>query len=91
MLIFKNKINMKCKILSLTYFIPCSYYRFKWSSFSDCQNKENSEEDCFVVLKIDGSIELHTISNAFEGFSSTCNAVVTKELLKGLLNDRGKG
>ena len=49
------------------------------------------EEDHFVVVKSDGSIELYSISKAFEDFSSSCDAVVAKDLLKGLLHDRGKG
>lgn len=48
-------------------------------------------EDHFAVVKTDGSIELYSISKAFDDFSSSCDAVVGKELLKGLLHDRGKG
>ena len=49
------------------------------------------EEDYFAAVKCDGSIELYSISKAFEDFSSACDAVVAKDLLKRLLHDRGKG
>ena len=48
-------------------------------------------EDHFAAVKTDGSIELYSISKTFEDFSTSCDAVVGKELLKGLLHDRGKG
>ena len=48
-------------------------------------------EDHFVAVKTDGSIELYSISKTSEDFSSSCDAVVGKDLLKGLLHDRGKG
>ena len=48
-------------------------------------------EDHLVAVKTDGSIELYSISKTSEDFSSSCDAVVGKEQLKGLLHDRGKG
>lgn len=48
-------------------------------------------EDHFAAVKSDASIELYSISKAFEDLSVTCDAVVAKDLLKGLLHDRGKG
>ena len=54
-------------------------------------DQNNLEEDHFAAVKSDGSIELYSIFKAFEDFSSSCDAVVAKDLLKGLLHDRGKG
>ena len=48
-------------------------------------------EDHFAAVKSDASTELYSISKAFEDLSVTCDAVVAKDLLKGLLHDRGKG
>lgn len=48
-------------------------------------------EDHFVALKSDDSIELYSVSKAFEDLSGGRDAVVAKDLLKGLLHDRGKG
>ena len=48
-------------------------------------------EDHLVAVKTDGSIELYSLSKTSEDFSSSCDAVVRKEQLKGLLHDRGKG
>ena len=48
-------------------------------------------EDHLVAVKTDGNIELHSISKTSEDFTSSCDAVVGKEQLKGLLHDRGKG
>lgn len=48
-------------------------------------------EDNFAAVKTDGSIELFSISKTFEDFSSSCDTVVGKDLLKALLHDRGKG
>lgn len=48
-------------------------------------------EDHFAAIKTDGSVELHSISKTVEDFSSSCDIAVGKELLKGLLHDRGKG
>ena len=54
-------------------------------------DQNHLQEDHFAAVKSDGSIELYSISKAFEDFSSSFNAVVAKDLLKGLLHDRGKG
>ena len=48
-------------------------------------------EDHFATVKSDASIELYSISKTFEDLLVTCDAVVAKDLLKGLLHDRGKG
>lgn len=60
----------------------------------DCGNESvqpDLSEDHFAAVKSDASIELYSISKAFEDLSVTCDAVVAKDLLKGLLHDRGKG
>ncbi|XP_078373747.1 spatacsin-like isoform X3 [Oculina patagonica] len=64
--------------------------RFKWSLDRDYVDQNHLEEDHFAAVKSDGSILLYSISMAFEDFSSSCDAVVGKDLLKGLLHDRGK-
>ena len=53
--------------------------------------QDDLAEDHFVVLKSDDSIELYSVSKAFEDLSGGLDAVVAKDLLKGLLHDRGKG
>ena len=45
----------------------------------------------FAAVKSDDSIELYSISKVFDDLPGACDAVVAKELLKGLLHDRGKG
>ncbi|KAJ7365744.1 Spastic paraplegia 11 (autosomal recessive) [Desmophyllum pertusum] len=64
--------------------------QFKWSLSRDCVDETHLEEDYFAAVKCDGNIELYSISKAFEDFSSACDAVVAKDLLKRLLHDRGK-
>ena len=53
--------------------------------------QDDLAEDHFVALKSDDSIELYSVSKAFEDLSGGLDAVVAKDLLKGLLHDRGKG
>ena len=48
-------------------------------------------EDHFAAVKPDDSIELYSLSKAFQDLPGSCDAVVAKDLLKGLLHDRGKG
>ena len=48
-------------------------------------------EDQFVTIKSDNSVEVYSISKASSGLSFVDDAVVSKDLLKGLLHDRGKG
>lgn len=53
--------------------------------------QQDTSEEHFVVIKSDDSIELYSISKAFEDLPGACDVVVAKDLLKGLLHDRGKG
>lgn len=57
----------------------------------DFVEEDHLVEDYFAAVKTDGSIEVYSISKTSEDFSSSCDAVVGKDLLKGLLHDRGKG
>jgi len=57
----------------------------------DFVEEDHLVEDYFAAVKTDGSIEIYSISKTSEDFSSSCDAVVGKDLLKGLLHDRGKG
>ena len=54
-------------------------------------DQHDLSEDHFATVKSDAGIELYSISKTFEDLSVTCDAVVAKDLLKGLLHDRGKG
>lgn len=68
--------------------------RFKWSLCKDCvveSVRHDLAEDHFVAVKSDDSLELYSISKAFEDLPGACDAVIAKDLLKGLLHDRGKG
>lgn len=79
-----------CRFYS-SVFIFC---RFKWSVCKDCVDesiRHDLAEDYFAAVKSDDSIELYSISKAFDDLSGACDAVVAKDLLKGLLHDRGKG
>lgn len=67
------------------------FLRFKWSLIGDCVDENHLVEDHLVTVKTDGSIELHSIFKTSEDCTSSCDAVVGKEQLKGLLYDRGKG
>lgn len=69
----------------------CLFRRFKWSLIRDFVEEDHLVEDFFAAVKTDGSIEIYSISKTSEDFSSSCDAVVGKDLLKGLLHDRGKG
>ncbi|XP_068741533.1 spatacsin-like isoform X2 [Montipora capricornis] len=67
--------------------------QFKWTLCEDSVGEtvqNDLMEDQFVTIKSDNSVEVYSISKASSGLSFVDDAVVSKDLLKGLLHDRGK-
>ena len=68
--------------------------RFKWTLCKDCVEERaqiDQTEEHFTTIKSDNSVAVYAISKPFDELRFACHAVVAKDLLKGLLHDRGKG
>lgn len=68
--------------------------RFKWTLCKDCVEERaqiDQTEEHFVAIESDNRVAIYSISKAFDVLHFACYAVVAKDLLKGLLHDRGKG
>ena len=67
--------------------------RFRWSLFDDSLNEDHNAlvAFAFAAVKSDGVLEFYSLSQSTENIYCICETLVTKDHLRELLQDEGKG
>ena len=88
-------IHINLKLIHCTSYSSNMYFviSFEWSTSDQAPepDEEKSRGDSLVAVKDNNSIELHCIPAEQSGLDMECQAILTADLLQGLLRDRGKG